>query len=52
VKEEFTVVDSYESAKVGTVTEVRPTGVIKPEICEEIYKHLCGTGGVFSRCLD
>ncbi len=23
VKEEFTVVDSYESAKVGTVTEVR-----------------------------
>jgi hypothetical protein len=28
VKEEFTVVDSYESAKVGTVTEVRarPTG--------------------------
>jgi hypothetical protein len=36
VKEEFTVVDSYESAKVGTVTEVRPTEVIKPEICVEI----------------
>jgi hypothetical protein len=36
VKEEFTVVDSYESAKVGTVTEVRPTGVIKPEISVEI----------------
>jgi hypothetical protein len=32
VKEEFTVVDSYESAKIGTVTEVRPTGFSKPEI--------------------
>jgi hypothetical protein len=33
VKEEFTVVDSYESAKVGTVTEVRPIGFPNPEIC-------------------
>jgi hypothetical protein len=32
VKEEFTVVDSYESAKVGTVTEVRPKGNLRGNI--------------------
>ncbi len=36
VKEEFTVVDSYESAKVGTVTEVSPT------------RNLCGNINIVS----